>query len=294
MGKFRTMFGGPGCCCGGGGEPPLFCLPRILSMSPNHSSYSVEYAKKNFGVLKFNGRPIKQEDPSFYNRFSIPDLYMVPQYNGPPSITLYMVVTHKNGDQTEAIAGFGGLNSPFGFHQYQIPDIEGNAYPVLRWNEHQDDYPLTYRVEAREDKTVIDGAVLFDVYEIVKCSQGYDHLVPDGCGIFMFRPSVFDGCVPPKNARGLYADGVCWCEDDIPVMASSLSLSVPPDTHDLAGWQNYNGPYCKYMHDTGIKAPGSCNCNYVQCQHPELVEQGIEPKWKARLCNPNNCKFFEL
>ena len=63
-----------------------------------------------------------------------------------------------------------------------------------------------------------------------------------------------------------------------------------PDFHDLDGWKNYTGPYCKWMIDTGEPAPGECNSHYVECSHPDCPIT----KSKTRFCNPQNCKYFEL
>jgi hypothetical protein len=55
---------------------------------------------------------------------------------------------------------------------------------------------------------------------------------------------------------------------------------------------------CQWVIDTGIPAQGNCHCNLVECDHPESpIRRGLNPekpfRWKARLCNLNNCRFFQ-
>ena len=55
---------------------------------------------------------------------------------------------------------------------------------------------------------------------------------------------------------------------------------------------------CKWMIDTGVPAPGKCNCNLSECDYTESpIYRGLSPekpfRWKSRLCNPHNCRFFE-
>ena len=85
------------------------------------------------------------------------------------------------------------------------------------------------------------------------------------------------------------------------MMAASLmstASSMPiPGTHDISAWREYHGPYCKWMHDTGITAPGNCLSHYVQCMNPdcpisETLSDGSRVSWKTRFCNPENCRFF--
>ena len=53
---------------------------------------------------------------------------------------------------------------------------------------------------------------------------------------------------------------------------------------------------CQWMIDTKLPAPGRCKCNLVECDHPESsIYRKLDEKpfrWKATLCNPNNCRFF--
>jgi hypothetical protein len=72
-----------------------------------------------------------------------------------------------------------------------------------------------------------------------------------------------------------------------------------PDFHDLSVWQNYKGPYCRWMIDTGNPAPGACNSHIVECTNPQspiaqTFNNGQKIKWKTRFCHPNLCRFFEF
>ncbi len=54
---------------------------------------------------------------------------------------------------------------------------------------------------------------------------------------------------------------------------------------------------CKWMIDTGIPAQGNCRCNLVECDYNESpIFRGLKPekpfRWKSRLYNSRNCKFF--
>lgn len=79
--------------------------------------------------------------------------------------------------------------------------------------------------------------------------------------------------------------------------ARSLMPAIP-GTHDIAAWREYRGPWCRWMHDTGVAAMGNCLSNLVECTHPDCpVSQsdadGNKPLWKTRFCNPENCRYFE-
>lgn len=55
---------------------------------------------------------------------------------------------------------------------------------------------------------------------------------------------------------------------------------------------------CKWMIDTGLPAHGNCRYNLAECDFPESpIWRGLTPekpfRWKSRLCNLRNCKFFE-
>lgn len=72
-----------------------------------------------------------------------------------------------------------------------------------------------------------------------------------------------------------------------------------PSPHDLAAWQEYKGPYCRWMIDTESPAPGSCQCHWVECTNPESpiskpMPNGKKMPWKTRFCHPEMCRFFEF
>ena len=77
---------------------------------------------------------------------------------------------------------------------------------------------------------------------------------------------------------------------------STTSATPIPGTHDISAWRDYRGPYCKWMRDTGILAPGNCLSNYVQCMNPDCPvgkpNDDGSVYWKTRFCNPENCRFF--
>jgi hypothetical protein len=54
---------------------------------------------------------------------------------------------------------------------------------------------------------------------------------------------------------------------------------------------------CKWMIDTKRPAPAPCKCHLVECNNPDspIYRKTNDDKpfrWKATLCNPNNCKYF--
>ena len=80
-------------------------------------------------------------------------------------------------------------------------------------------------------------------------------------------------------------------------MSANSSMSIP-GTHDISAWRDYHGPYCKWMHDTCVPAPGNCLSHFVECMNPDCpvgkpTENGSF-YWKTRFCNPENCKYFEF
>ena len=80
---------------------------------------------------------------------------------------------------------------------------------------------------------------------------------------------------------------------------SESPAKTMPDPRDLAGWQSYTGPYCRWMLDTGDPAPGPCKSRYIECTNPECplsepLGDGKKIKWKTRFCHPKQCRFFEF
>ena len=80
------------------------------------------------------------------------------------------------------------------------------------------------------------------------------------------------------------------------MVASAITTPTPiPGTHEISAWREYHGPYCKWMYDTGVAAPGNCLSHYVECTNPDCsISQEPKVLWKTRFCNPENCKFFEF
>ena len=86
---------------------------------------------------------------------------------------------------------------------------------------------------------------------------------------------------------------------DIPDGASAVPVISPEEIEQLRNFAvTAAAVLCKWMLDTGIPAPGNCRCNLVECGYFESpIYRGLNPdkpfRWKSRLCNPHNCRFFE-
>jgi hypothetical protein len=85
----------------------------------------------------------------------------------------------------------------------------------------------------------------------------------------------------------------------IPDGASAVAVIPPEEIERLRNLAVTAATiFCKWMIDTGVPAPGSCRCNLAECKHSESpIYRGLNPekpfRWKSRLCNPYNCRFFE-
>ncbi len=83
----------------------------------------------------------------------------------------------------------------------------------------------------------------------------------------------------------------------IPEGQSDVPILTPLEIEHLRGLAvTAAGIPCQWMIDTKLPAPGRCKCNLVECDNPESSiyrNNGEKPfRWKATLCNPNNCRFF--
>jgi len=95
-----------------------------------------------------------------------------------------------------------------------------------------------------------------------------------------------------------YVKDIQITSQSLMMAATTSTITTIPGTHEISAWLEYHGPYCKWMRDTGILAPGNCLSHYVECTNPECPvgkpnEDG-SVYWKTRFCNPENCRFFEL